>query len=103
MEALGLGKGKLKVKHTQWTIPDFQKKKKNRNKNHPPIFQKTKSLFQKKKKKKTYYKNLDGLKGLFYSGTPANEKVSARLVGIQLVWLYNLNFAAGSRALMSDN
>ena len=102
MEALGLGKGKLKVKHTQWTIPDFQKKKKTETKITLP-FSKKQNPFFKKKKKKTYYKNLDGLKGLFYSGTPANEKVSARLVGIQLVWLYNLNFAAGSRALMSDN
>ena len=43
------------------------------------------------------------MEGLVYSGKQANEKVSARLVGIQLVCLYNLNFAAGSHALMSDH
>ena len=82
----------------------FSKKKKQKQKSSSH-FPKNKIPFskKKKKKKKTYYKNLDGLEGLFYSGKPANEKVSARLVGIQLVWLYNLNFAAGSRALMSDH
>ena len=80
----------------------FSKKKKTETKIILPFCKKQNPFF-KKKKKKTQYKNLDGLEGLVYSGKPANEKVSARLVGIQLVWLYNLNFAAGSRALMSDN
>ena len=80
----------------------FSKKKKTETKIILPFSKKQNPFFKKKKKKKTKNKNLDGLEGLFYSGKPANEKVSARLVGIQLIWLYNLNFAA-SRALMSDH
>ena len=79
----------------------FSKKKKQKQKSSSH-FPKNKIPFS-KKEKKNIVQNLDGLEGLFYSGKLANEKVSARLVGIQLVWLYNLNFAAGSRALMSDH
>ena len=82
MEALGLGKGQTSLKTYTMNNTRFSKKKKQKQKSSSH-FLKNKIHFP--KKKTPSYKNQHGLEGLVYSGKPANEKVSARLVRIQLV------------------